>query len=122
MFMCNYGEQLRRQDGVSDALHKLSGCGKCLLCEDGLSILLAAKGYLAQLREAEAAEGSGSEDDATRDAVGQRLRSDALEASTHETHAEDWAVTRPLVLRSSVGLCGRFWASWHLLGVERDGC
>lgn len=59
-----------------------------LPCKVGFSLALAAKGYLAQLREAEAAEGSGSEDEATRDAVGQRLRSDALEVSTLDTCCE----------------------------------
>lgn len=39
----------------------------------------AAKAYLQQLRQAERAEGSGSEDETTHDAVAQRLRADALE-------------------------------------------
>jgi hypothetical protein len=50
--------------------------------QDVLSSSPAAKAYLAQLREAEAAVGSGSEDEATHDAVAQRLRGDALEVDS----------------------------------------
>lgn len=46
------------------------------------SRLPAAKAYLQQLREAEARQaGSGSDDEATRDAVGQRLQGDAMEVN-----------------------------------------